>query len=156
MCQSEPADGPTLSYPAVGGNCNADRVALLDVALYVQETLRLTPWLRVEAGLREEYYHATDTSDVTGAHGAGQQWLLQPKGSLVVGPWAKTELYVSAGRGFHSDDVRGVFGTVPQVGSPLTSGPTPLLAQTTGYEVGLRSDIVPALRTAGRRVPAGL
>ena len=144
-CQIEQADGPTLSYPAVGGNCNADRVALLDIAPYAQETLRFTPWLRVEAGLREEFYHATDTSAVTAAHGEGHEWLLQPKGSLILGPWAKTEFYFSLGRGFHSDDVRGVFGIVPQVGNPLPSGPTALLAQTTGYEVGLRSDIAPHL-----------
>ena len=142
-CQLEQEDGPTLTYPAVNGNCNADRVHLFDGAPYLQETLRFAPWLRAVAGLREEYYHATDTSFVTGASGHGHEWLFQPKGSLIIGPFAKTELYLSAGRGFHSDDVRGVFGTVPEVGAPLSGGATPLLAPTTGYEVGLRSDIIP-------------
>jgi outer membrane receptor protein involved in Fe transport len=41
--------------------------------------------------------------------------------------------------------VRGVFGTVPEEGVPLSGGPTPLLAATTGYEIGLRTDIVPRL-----------
>ena len=144
-CEIEQADGPALSYPAVGGNRNADRVHLLDLAPYLQETARFASWLRVVAGVREEFYHATDTSEVTGASGIGHQWLFQPKGSVILGPWQKTELYVSAGRGFHSDDVRGVFGTVPEVGIPLSGGATPLLATTTGYEVGLRSDIIPKL-----------
>ncbi|MBO0748988.1 MAG: TonB-dependent receptor, partial [Porphyrobacter sp.] len=141
-CTLEQPDGTVLDYPTVGTYCNADKVHLLDVAPYLQETLRFTPWLRVIGGVREEYYHATDHSTVTGAGGAGDQWLFQPKGSLILGPWAKTELYFSAGRGFHSDDVRGVFGTVPEEGVPLAGGPTPLLAATTGYEIGLRSDIV--------------
>jgi outer membrane receptor protein involved in Fe transport len=142
-CQLEQEDGSTLSYPAVNGGCNADRVQLLDLAPYLQETMHFAPWLRVIGGVREEYYRAADISRVTGASGTGHQWLFQPKGSLILGPWKKTELYLSAGRGFHSDDVRGVFGTVPQVGIPLSGGTTPLLAQTTGYEIGLRSDIIP-------------
>lgn len=145
-CQLEQENGPTLTYPAVNGYCNADRAHLLDLAPYLQETVRWLPWLRTVAGVREEYYRATDESSVTGATGRGHQWLFQPKGSLILGPWAKTEFYVSAGRGFHSDDVRGVFGTVPEVGVPLSGGTTPLLARTSGYEVGVRSNVVPRLQ----------
>ena len=145
-CSLEQEDGPTIQYPAVGRYCNADRVHLLDLAPYVQETLRFTPWLRVIGGFREEYYHATDQSFVTGASGRGHQRLAQPKASIAIGPFGKTELYVSYGRGFHSDDVRGVFGTVPEEGNPLAGGPTPLLARTVGYEVGLRSDIIPRVQ----------
>lgn len=138
-------DGTTLTYAAVNSYCNADRAHLIDLAPYVQNTTRWTSWLRTVVGLREEYYHATDRSTVTGASGRGSQTLFQPKGSLILGPWAKTELYFSAGRGFHSDDVRGVFGTVPAQGIPLAGGATPLLASTHGYEIGLRSNIVPRL-----------
>jgi outer membrane receptor protein involved in Fe transport len=144
-CTLEQEDGTILNYPTVNTYCNADKAHLLDLGPYLQETLRFTPWLRVIGGVREEYYHATDHSTVTGTGGRGDQWLFQPKGSLILGPWAKTELYFSAGRGFHSDDVRGVFGTVPEEGVPLSGGPTPLLAATTGYEIGLRTDIVPRL-----------
>jgi outer membrane receptor protein involved in Fe transport len=63
----------------------------------------------------------------------------------VLGPFFQTELYLSAGRGFHSDDVRGVFGTVPLEGVPGLAGKTPFLAPATGEEVGLRSNIVPKL-----------
>jgi outer membrane receptor protein involved in Fe transport len=96
-------------------------------------------------GFREEYYQASARSLTNGGGGSGHQWLAQPKASVALGPWHKTELYFSYGRGFHSDDARGVFGTVPGAGIPLAAGPTPLLAKTTGMEIGLRTDIVPHL-----------
>ena len=142
-CELEQEDGPALPYQAVNGTCNADRVHLLDVAPYLQNILRWTPWLRTVVGVREENYHATDSSRTADVSGRGHQWLFQPKGSLILGPWARTELYFSYGRGFHSDDVRGVFGTVPGEGIPLAGGPTPLLARTTGEEIGLRTDTIP-------------
>ncbi|WP_241659579.1 TonB-dependent receptor [Sphingomonas glacialis] len=144
-CNLQQDDGPILTYAAVNGYCTADRVHMLDIAPYVQNTLHWTPWLRTIVGLREEYYRASDVSFVTGTRGRGDQWLAQPKASVAVGPFAKTELYASYGRGFHSNDVRGVYGTVPAVGTPLASGSTPLLAQTTGFEIGIRSNIIPRL-----------
>jgi outer membrane receptor protein involved in Fe transport len=109
--------------------------------------------LRTIVGLRDEYYTADDTyygvTAVDLAQGQklqGNQTLFQPKGSIVFGPFYQTELYLSAGRGFHSDDVRGVFGTVPIEGIPGTAGRTPFLAPATGYEVGVRTNIVPKLQ----------
>ena len=49
---------------------------------------------------------------------AGSEFLFQPKGNMTFGPWYDTEFYVSAGKGFHSDDIRGVLGTVPVQGVP--------------------------------------
>jgi outer membrane receptor protein involved in Fe transport len=140
-----PASDNATAVPAVGGACNADRVRINDLGLYVENTTRWTSWLRTIVGLREEDFSASDRSLTTGARSAGSQTLLQPKGSLVLGPWFQTEVYLSAGRGFHSDDVRGVFGTVPIEGIPVLAGKTPLLAPTTGEEVGIRTDIVPKL-----------
>ena len=143
-CSIEQADGPAIQQAAPGGTCDADRVKLSDTGGYIENTTHWTPWLRTIVGVREEYYHADDHSLITGFQGAKSQWLFQPKGSLVFGPWEKTELYLSAGRGFHSDDVRGVFGTVPSEG--ISVGPTPLLAPATGYEVGLRTNIIPKVQ----------
>jgi len=83
---------------------------------------------------------------VTGFAGSGSQTVPQPKGSLILGPWLKTDVYVSAGRGFHSDDVRGVFGTAPLEGFPGVAGKTPFLATATGEEVGLRTNIIPKVQ----------
>ena len=147
------ADGSVFYIPAAQGNCQADLVHLLDLGPYVENTTHWTPWLRTIIGLRDEYYAADDTYyGVTAVNLAsgdklqGNQSLLQPKGSIVVGPFYKTELYVSAGRGFHSDDVRGVFGTVPLEGAPALAGKTPLLAPADGEEVGLRTNIIPKVQ----------
>ena len=142
-CEIERPAGPAIPQDAVGGACTADRVHLLDLGPYIENTTRWTTWLRTVVGAREEYYHATDHSLTTGFDGSRGQTLFQPKGSLILGPWATTELYLSAGRGFHSDDVRGVFGTVPLSGAPVTAGPTPLLAPATAEEIGLRTNLIP-------------
>ncbi len=150
-CETEQDPAPDGSYvpaiatPAVNGACDADRAHLGDIGLYIQNTTRFSPWLRTILGLREEYQSAFDHSLVSGFQGRTDQALFQPKGSLVLGPWRETEIYLSAGRGFHSNDVRGVFETVSVEGLPVAAGRTPLLAPATAYEVGLRSDIAPRL-----------
>ncbi len=146
-CDLANPDGVSATpYAAVGGACNADRVQLNDLGLYGQTTLRWLPWLRTDLGLREEDYAATDRSLVSGFHGSGSQTLLQPKGSLVLGPVYRSELYLSAGRGFHSDDVRGVFGTLPLEGVPAVAGRTPFLSPAVGEEVGLRTNLIPRVQ----------
>ncbi len=144
-CSVEQADGSALQVAVHGGTCNADNVGLFDLGSYVEDTAYWSKWLRTIVGLREEYYQASDHSLISGFTGSGHQSLVQPKASVVLGPFFKTELYVSAGRGFHSDDVRGVFGTVPLVGVPGLAGKTALLAPATGEEVGVRTNIIPKL-----------
>jgi outer membrane cobalamin receptor len=146
-CSVVQVSGPALQVAAPGGVCNADQVHLLDLGPYVDATTHWLQWLRTVLGVREEYYRASDHSLTSGFQGITDETLLQPKGSVIFGPFARTELYLSAGRGFHSDDVRGVFGTVPLEGVPGAAGSTPLLAPTQGMEFGIRSDLVPNLST---------
>jgi outer membrane receptor protein involved in Fe transport len=145
--------GSVFYVPAAMGNCQADLVHTGDLGGYIEDTTRWTPWLRTVVGLRDEYYTADDTYHGVTAVGLypgqklqGDQTLFQPKGSIVFGPFHQTEVYLSAGRGFHSDDVRGVFGTVPIEGFPGTAGRTPFLAPADGYEVGVRSNIIPKVQ----------
>jgi len=137
---------PTCPDSPFGGGfyvCNADRVTLGDIGAWVGNTTHWLPWLRTVVALREEYEGGTDRSLVTGFRGSIDKTLLQPKGSLVFGPWQETELYVSAGRGFHSNDLRGVLGTVPSLGVPNPNQATPLLTKITSEEIGIRSDLIP-------------
>jgi hypothetical protein len=147
------ADGSVFYVPAANGACQADQVHTGDLGAYIENTTRWTPWLRTVVGLRDEYYSADDTyfgvtavNLTRGQKLSGNQTLFQPKGSLILGPFYQTEFYLSAGRGFHSDDVRGVFGTVPLEGFPGTAGRTPLLAPTSGYEAGVRTNIIPKVQ----------
>ena len=72
--------------------------------------------------------------------------LVSPKLSLIFGPWSKTELYLNAGEGFHSNDARGTVISI----DPKTGGPAdrvPGLVRAKGIEAGIRTEIVPHLQT---------
>jgi len=72
---------------------------------------------------------------------------LSPKMSLIFGPWRKTEVFLNAGEGFHSNDVRGVIGKIDST-TGLPSDPVPALVGSRGEEIGLRSDWIPGLQTS--------
>jgi outer membrane receptor protein involved in Fe transport len=137
------APDQAVAFRALGGACTSDTARLNDLGLFGEVTVHWTDWLRMTVGLREEVYNAHDRSLTTGFSGATSQTLLQPKATVAIGPFHRTELYASAGRGFHSEDVRGVFGTVPGEGQPGLLGRTPLMAPAEGFELGLRTDLIP-------------
>jgi outer membrane receptor protein involved in Fe transport len=146
-----PADAHTdpdqaVALKALSGACTADQARLNDLGLFAEATIRWTDWLRTTVGVREEVYYAHDHSLTTGFSGDRTQTMFQPKGNIAIGPFWRTEVYLSGGRGFHSEDVRGVFGTVPGEGQPGLLGPTPLLAAADGFEFGMRSDIIPKMQ----------
>ncbi|RAK56213.1 TonB-dependent receptor [Phenylobacterium soli] len=121
----------------------ADRVAEWNLSAYGEATVHFGHHARAVGGLRADHFAASDTNLVGGISGDQQAGLLQPKGSLILGPWMRTELYLSAGRGFHSNDVRA--GTLSDVG--VVARP-PFLVKSKGYEVGLRTSAVPHLQAA--------
>ncbi len=126
--------------------CTADLVNVNDTGPFISNTTHWLSWLRSTVGIREEYATGDARSVIGGISGSTQAFLFQPKGSVTFGPWANTEFYVSAGKGFHSDDVRGVVGSVPLQGTQLAIGPVPLLARTYGEEFGIRNASVPGLQ----------
>ena len=127
--------------------CSADKVTINDIAPYIENTTHWLSWLRSTIGFREDYQSATDRSLIAGQGilvKPGQtldvsEWLPEPKGSIAFGPWYDSEFYISGGTGFHSDDVRGVTGTVPLEGIPGVAGATPLMAKIHTYEIGFRT-----------------
>ncbi len=126
--------------------CTADRVKLNDVAPYLENTTHWQPWLRTIIGARYDYYTASDHGVLTNFSGQTSELLFQPKGSIAIGPFHNTEVYYSAGKGFHSDDVRGVLGGVPLQGTQLAAGRVPLMAKTFGQEIGLRNNSIPSVQ----------
>ena len=125
--QSLPAIDDPLSFS------ESDKARLGDTGIYTQVTAHWNHWFRSVLGVREEYYAGSDTGTNPGS---AHQYLLQPKASLIFTPVDTTELYVSAGRGFHSDDIRGV-----NQGAITGTAVAPLLASQTGEEFGLRQQI---------------
>jgi len=115
------------------GFSERDRVRLGSDSLYVQATTHWTDWLRTVFGLRDDYQYGRDSGTNPGS---ASRSILEPKGSLIFQPLATTELYVSAGRGFHSDDIRGL----NQARINGIQG-APLMATQMGEEVGLRQEL---------------
>ena len=123
---------------------NDDSVKLFSGALYVQSTTHWTSTFRTVLGLREDYQHGVDIDHLAALHeadgytngGTKSQSLLQPKASLIYAPSEVLTLYLSAGEGFHSADLRGVNQDKSvDLGLPNT----PLLAKQYGEEAGLRA-----------------
>ena len=120
-----------------------DRVSETEVGAYVQNTTAWLPWLRTLLGLREDrVVMDVRALQVPADGGRASGSKLSPKLSLVFGPWAKTEFFANAGRGFHSNDARGVTATAG------SDAPVPALVASKGAELGLRSEIVPGVQTS--------
>ena len=118
-----------------------DNVAQRSLALWAQNELRWTSWLRSISGLRGDAYDFTVDSNLSANSGKASDQMLTPKFSLVFGPWQKTELYFNYGHGFHSNDARGTTITQdPGSGNPV--GRVKPLVRTKGSEIGLRTEIV--------------
>jgi outer membrane receptor protein involved in Fe transport len=122
-----PAAGDPLGYS------ESDQIHLGSNAVYAQVMTHWNYWFRTVLGLREDYQHGSDSGT---NHGTASSALFQPKGSLIFTPVDTTEFYVSAGRGFHSNDLRGV----NQAKLQEVPGAA-LIASETGEEVGMRQQL---------------
>ena len=127
------------------GLVRADRVDEASAAGHAEAVTYWTPWLRTTAGVRLDAFWVDDTNLFGGLTGREDAHLVQPKGGLVLGPFRKTEVYVNAGLGFHSNDGRA--GQV-EAGAVTALVRPPLLVKAKGYEVGVRTNLVPRLQLA--------
>ncbi|MES1242316.1 MAG: TonB-dependent receptor [Acidobacteriota bacterium] len=124
-----------------------DDVRQLGGGPYVQARVRWNPWLRTVTGLRADSYRAEVESSLPENSGTRDDFLLSPKLSVVLGPWRKTELYLNAGDGFHSNDARGATIRVdPRTGEPV--GRVDPLVRARSADAGVRTEVVPGLQAA--------
>ena len=107
-------------------------------------------------GLREDVFYGSDSSEpIVANSGTTAKGMVSPKFNGIIGPWRKTEFYLSYGQGFHSNDLRGALSTVDALQTEInqqqgnntvaTQAKTPLLTKAEGYEIGVRSEILPKL-----------
>ena len=120
------------------GTTRADDVGEVSISPYVQNQTRWTDWMRSEVGVRLDNYHFGVQSELPEDTGNVGDSIVSPKGSVVFGPWANTELNLSAGMGFHSNDARGVTSQID---------PADPLVRTYGAETGVRTLWVKGLQS---------
>jgi hypothetical protein len=121
-----------------------DHIQEASAGLFGNNLVQWTPWLRSNLGLRADVVALHVDSTTIGANSGGSaSGIVSPKATLVLGPWEKTEFYVNAGMGFHSNDARGVTISADAAGEP--QGRVPLLVRTQGTEVGARTSVIPGL-----------
>jgi len=129
-----------------------DKVGEGSLSLYGESQIQWLAKFRAILGLREDFHSFDVTSDTPRNSGKVAAHITSPKLTLIFGPWDKTEYYANLGYGFHSNDARGVtvkvnpdfrdpgFGTRVEASAPLV--------RAKGYELGMRSAILPRLQTS--------
>jgi outer membrane receptor protein involved in Fe transport len=146
--------GLTDTYQrAFMANIRSDKVGEGSIGIYGENTIHWTNWFRTTLGWRGDYFEGTDNSIYDPFNsGRSHAAIGSPKATMVVGPFSKTEFFLSGGMGYHSNDVRGTVITeypVDRVLAPgIASSPLgadPLLVRTRGAEVGVRTKAVQGL-----------
>jgi outer membrane receptor protein involved in Fe transport len=116
-------------------------------ALYAENATTWSPVFRSVAGVRFDHYGFDVGSTIPQNAGHRSAGIVSPKLSLILGPWDKTEVFVDAGTGFHSNDARGTTETIaPRTGTPTQ--PVNPLVRSVGGELGLRTEAFPGLQSS--------
>ena len=130
----------------ISGITREDDVWEASLSPYVENKVQWADKFRTVFGLRMDYYYFDVDSDLSANSGTRDDAIVSPKGSLIFGPWAKTEYYLSGGFGFHSNAGRGVTQHVdPKTGDPVESADP--LVRTKGAEIGVRTTMVKGLQS---------
>jgi hypothetical protein len=123
-----------------------DDVTQVGSGVFAEAQSRWTPWLRTTLGIRGDGYLFDVTSNRPANSGRQTAGIASPKVSLVFVPSSNSEVYVSGGFGFHSNDARGTTITVdPATGDSVS--PVDPLVRSRGAEIGVRANPVAAWRS---------
>jgi hypothetical protein len=106
---------------------------------FAEENARIGPWLRFVVGARADRVDVNVADHLGSASGAAGKTQLSPKWMAIVTPVPALDFYADWGRGFHTNDARGVVQP--------TNAAT-LIVPATGYELGTRVRPLPGLDLA--------
>ena len=125
-----------------------DQVRQTMLGIYGQNEFSWSSWFRTIAGIRADQLQANVFSHSLAENsGKASSSKLSPKLSAILGPWGKTELFLNAGQGFHSNDARGMTARIdPRTGQSINR--IPGLVGSRGQEVGIKTEIVPKLQSS--------
>jgi Carboxypeptidase regulatory-like domain/TonB-dependent Receptor Plug Domain/TonB dependent receptor len=156
------------TYPILPADTDLNKFTDTMVGFYAEDKVQWFSKLRSELAFRgdEAIYNVTSltppyvAAELRGSplinfaasnSGTVTKFLPSPKGTLVFGPWAKTEFYVQGGFSFHSNDARGATQRIepisPDYPFPTSTARISPLVQTKGGEFGVRSSVVPHLQS---------
>ncbi len=116
-----------------------DRVNQSQAGAFAELYTDWAPWLRSTQGLRADHAGFAVRDTLSGQRGNTRDNLVSPKLSVALGPWFKTEFFVNAGTGFHSNDARGAVDPVD---------PVPGLVKSRGFEVGAKTQAINGLQSS--------
>jgi hypothetical protein len=130
-----------------GGTLSDDHVVERGSDVYVQSEERIGQKLRLDPGVRLDYYTFSIGAYDPNNSGRGSAAIVDPKMNFAYAFNPKSEVYLDYGSSFHSNDVRGTtYVDDPQTHAPFDStgapvGRNPLLNRSVGEEVGYRYTI---------------
>src|SRR5262249_2148059 len=93
---------------AIPATTRRDEIWEVSVSPYLENRFHWTDWMHSVVGGRVDFFHFDVSGHRPGDSGSESDALASPKGTLILGPWWQTELYLSSGLGLHSNDARGV------------------------------------------------
>ncbi len=116
---------------------------------YGQTAVELAPWLRGSFGLRLDSLHnRVDSLSLSANSGTAAGQRLSPKLALVAGPFHRTEFFLNAGRGMHSNDARSSTQAVDPSPPHDPASRQAVLVVSRGAELGLRSQALSGLQSS--------
>jgi hypothetical protein len=115
-----------------------DSVDQRSLGLYYSNEARWSDKLRTTLGVRADRFDFDVVSDMPENSGTADDLIFAPKASVIYSATDSTELYVSAGKGFHSNDARGATITVDPASGDPASKVSPLV-DAHELEVGFRT-----------------
>jgi TonB dependent receptor-like, beta-barrel/TonB-dependent Receptor Plug Domain len=100
-----------------------------ELGVFAEEEARIASWLRFVVGGRADRVDINVEDHLGNASGVAGKVQLSPKWMAVVTPLRALDLYADWGRGFHTNDARGVV---------RRASAATLIVPATGYELGAR------------------
>src|SRR5262245_37276373 len=109
---------------------------------YVKFDAAPLPWLRLVTGARGDIFNFNVSNNLSGVPdqpaGSTTRAIPSAKFNAILGPWWQTEFFGNFGTGFHSNDARAV----------VQDRNLPALAQSTGWEFGVRTKVSPQVEAS--------
>jgi hypothetical protein len=129
------------------GTTREDEVRQTSLSAWYGNTTQWSPALRTIAGVRADSYRFDVSSNIEANGGKASDSIVNPKLSVVAGPFGSTEFFLNLGGGFHSNDARGSTIQVdPVTGEPVER--VDPLVRAKGAEAGMHTHLTPTLQTS--------